>query len=212
MRVIKADESLLKKGAEVLSEAFREEPLTAFIFDFSRKNASDILRRVYALSARIYFRSGQKIFLAVDEGIVKGLAVVTNGGKLPVLKSAARELLEILLLLPRVLSIISLKKVLSVREAVEVPKNLPRPFYTLQAIAVDSRFRGAGIGAMLLDEVRRAAEKNPGISGVYLITLSIEARLLYKRCGYETVETKSADSMTVYHMFRKNNPRDATLD
>ena len=84
-RIIEADESMLARGAGVLSEAFREEPLTAFIFDLSKKNAPCILRRAHALSARIYFGSGQKIFLAVEGDTVKGIAALTKDGKLPVL-------------------------------------------------------------------------------------------------------------------------------
>ncbi len=203
-RIITADETMLAKGAEVLSEAFREEPLTAFICDFSKDSAPDILRRAYILSARIYFRSGQQIFLAVRGDAVKGVAVLTREGKLPVLKAAARDLPGILTLLPRVLSIISIKKVLSARNAVAVPGNLPRPFYALEAIAVDSRFRGAGIGGMLLDEVHRAGEENPEISGVYLITLTETNKLLYERRGYETVESRRLNGLNVYHMFMKN--------
>ncbi len=203
-RVIKANESLLEKGAEVLSKAFREEPLTAFICDFSKVNAPGILRRAYILSARIYFRSGHRIFLAVGEDAVKGIAVLTGEGKLPVLKAAVRDLPGILTLLPRVLSIISIKKMLSAKKAVAVPKNLPRPFYALEAIAVDARFRGAGIGGMLLDEVRRAAGENPEISGVYLITAAEQTKLLYERRGYETVVKRRLDGLDVYHMFMES--------
>lgn len=202
-RIIEADESLLEKGAEVLSEAFREEPLTAFICDFSQKNAACILRRVYSSTARIYSRSGQKIFFAVNGGSVKGVAVLTNGGNLPVLKAAARELPGIILILPRGLSIISLKNGLSSRGAVAVPKNLTRPFFTLQAIAVNARSRGAGIGAMLLDEVLRAAGENPEIAGIYLITLTEKNKRLYERRGYKTIERRRLNELNVYHMFRK---------
>ncbi len=203
-RIIEADESMLARGAGVLSEAFREEPLTAFIFDLSKKNAACILRRAHVLSARIYFGSGQKIFLAVEGYRVKGIAALTKDGKLPVLKAAARNLPGIFFLLPQVLSIISLGKLLSARSAVAVPRNLPRPFYSLDAIAVDFRFRGMGIGGMLLDEVHRAAEKNSGMTGVYLITLTEKNKLLYERYGYETIEKRRLDELNVYHMFRKN--------
>ncbi len=58
--------------------------------------------------------------------------------------------------------------------------------WELTKMAVDERYRGRGIGKIIMDKVEDYARKELGLSRIYLISNTVNAAAirLYKRCGW----------------------------
>ncbi len=58
--------------------------------------------------------------------------------------------------------------------------------FELTKMAVDTEFRGHGIGKILMDEVEAYARNEMGLKHIYLISNTVNAAAirLYKRCGW----------------------------
>ena len=65
-------------------------------------------------------------------------------------------------------------------------KQDPEGEWELTKMAVDSRFRGRGVGKVLMDTVEDYSKQELGLNRIYLISNTINAAAirLYKRCGW----------------------------
>ncbi|XP_052067768.1 uncharacterized protein LOC127707270 [Mytilus californianus] len=72
-----------------------------------------------------------------------------------------------------------------------VEKNVPVGYCYIEAICVDDKFRGKGIGKVLMDVVETDARKQ-NCKTMYLLVVSTNRALnLYSRQGYVITENKS---------------------
>lgn len=204
--VVSADRETISRAAAVLSEAFRDEKITGYIFNPARKNVAATLARLHALKAEYSLRTGQAVLLAVSaDGIAVGAALLTRKTRPSLRTAVAVYFPRAPFLVLQALVRADLRRALAVKRALRLPVKIPGVYYTLEGIGVAARFRGRKVGRKLLETVHRTAQADPAASGIYLLTGEEKNRLLYEHMGYRTIHQEKAREMTIHHMFRENS-------
>jgi GNAT superfamily N-acetyltransferase len=206
LQVVPADEASLEEFARVMVDAFTTEGINAYAFDFRRPGSLAARRRAARAELRSFFDAGDTLLLARIGAEVVGGAIVSRNARLSWrlrLRLAGRWLFVSLPLWPSV----RWRRLSAVRRATRLSRPIEGAYYTLAALAVRPDRQGRGIGRQLLQGVDALSERDFKALGVYLYTGDCRNQRMYERDGYETIETRRAGDLTVYHMFRVNGAR-----
>lgn len=185
--------ALVEEASRVLSHAFLAEPITSGIFDLSDSSTRRLHDRAMRLQLGGAVKDGDPVFVAVAGGRVIGVATVARIR----LRSVARSIRAWARLLPR-----AQRGALRIALAARPSRLAPRPYLLLEAIGVSPDEEGRGVGRALLTRVLERCDAEQGCKGVYLQTAGDRSRRIYERAGFEVLEERTADGMTVAHMFR----------
>lgn len=151
------------------------------------------------------------VLAAVMGGRVVGGAMVSRNARRPVRLRLAQGLRWLLAAAPLAPSV-RWRRLRRLHTATVLSLPVVGEHYTLAALTVHPDFQGRGIGSALLEEVHKVSERDPGVIGVYLYTGDRKNQLMYEHKGYQTIETRQTETLTVYHMFRTNGGSFVTVD
>lgn len=188
-------------SAGVYVGAFEKEGITRYIFDFSRGNTREYIRRLLIIDIKFYLETGNHIFLAMKGQEVAGLAILLTNLNPPLSRTVIYNIRRMTAGFP-LLTRVSLKRVFHFIKAGKLSQRLKGPYHTLQGLAVSPHYQGQGIGKLLLKEVQKLSENSHRITGIYLYTADRKNQVLYERFGYQTIEERRAGELVIYHMFR----------
>ncbi len=189
--------------AEVMVQAFGTEGTNEYVFDFSRGHAWAARIRATVIEVQSYYDSGARILAAWKGSELVGGAILSTSQNKPLRKRLPTIVRWIVVSLPMVTAV-RWVRAFRLARAVKLSKRLEPPYYTLAALAVHPAHQGGGIGKLLLDEIHCISEQSVDSTGVYLYTADRTSQSLYARAGYQTIEERLCDHLTVYHMFRRN--------
>jgi len=211
VRIVPTDSASLDAFAHVMVEAFATEGIHSYIFDVARGHTRQTLVRAARVELESYAGARDHVLVAQMDGRVVGGAMVSRNARRPVrlrLVQGLRWLLAAAPLAPAV----RWRKLRRLHTATCLSRPVVGEHYTLAALTVHPEFQGRGIGSALLDEVHRLSERDPGVIGVYLYTGDRKNQLMYEHKGYQTIETRQTEALTVYHMFRTKGGSFVTVD
>lgn len=203
IKIINADETLFEEITKIVTNSFLSEGVTSRIFNFDKKNSKETLYIFNLLNIKVYYKKGNEILVAIKNNQAVGAALLKKDNKISVIGKIKVYFPKILVLIIPILSMINLKRAFSISKIVKTSIDIEKPYYTLQAIAVDPNHQGQGIGKLLLNKINQIADSAPEFSGIYLFTGDKKNQILYEKFGYETIQECTSKELTVYHMFRK---------
>jgi GNAT superfamily N-acetyltransferase len=186
---------------QTIAEAFREEAITSYALDKSDEEIRRRYRVFKEIMLQVFIDAGHLVLMAQEDERVTGAAIA----RVPHRPISRRTALS--LLLPRLPSL--LRVIFGLRRgffrlpwAVRPPKDLPKPHYVLEILAVHPDHQGRGIARLLLERVHALADADDSAAGIYLTTGEEYTRQLYERFGYRVLITRQAGTLPVHHMFR----------
>ena len=198
-----ADCDCLDRFAEVMVDAFATEGINTYTFDFGRGFTRACRCRTAKVELDAFISDGDHVLVARETGVVVGGAIISRNSS----RRLGARLVHVLGWLyaawPLVLAV-RWRRVLSAHRATMLSRPIAGTYYTLAALAIHPACQRRGIGAALLEEVHKLSERDASVLGVYLYTADTRNQLMYHRAGYETIETRRAGDLSVYHMFRTN--------
>jgi GNAT superfamily N-acetyltransferase len=206
VRIAPRERSAIREFASVMVDAFATEGIHAYALDLKRGNSRQARLRTALVELQSFTCDTDHILVARSDGRVVGGALLSRNASHPLhvgVRYAVRWLRVALPLLPAV----RWRRLYRLHRATKLSRSIAGAHYTLSALVVRPDLQGRGIGSALLAEVHRVSECDPGVLGVYLYTGDSKNHLMYERAGYATIETRHADWLTVYHMFRTNGGR-----
>lgn len=202
--VVPLREYRIEAAADVLASSFETETFVSTAFD----TGDDRFRRAFASLAaarlRLHLEDGQPAFVAVSDDDVVGAAVVRRPSYSPSRRRVLRLVVSRLSSVLGLLSRVDVQGSYNVTRALSPPDVVPDDAYTLELIGVAPPAQGRGVGRELLEAIHGLIDRDPGASGIYLVTAEESNRRLYERFGYETMATRRAGSLRAYHMFRES--------
>jgi GNAT superfamily N-acetyltransferase len=211
VRITPTDSASLDAFAQVMVDAFATEDIHSYIFDFARGGTRQTLVRAARVELESYAGVRDHVLVAVMGGRVVGGAMVSRNARRPVRRRMFQGLRWLLAAVP-LAPAVRWRRLRRLHTATGLSRPVVGEHYTLAALTVHPDFQGRGIGSALLDEVHRLSELDPGVIGVYLYTGARKNQLMYERKGYQTIEARQTEALTVYHMFRTNGGSFVTVD
>jgi GNAT superfamily N-acetyltransferase len=205
IRIIPLDRSLLRESAEVIARAFRTEASTSHNLDLSDERALERVTDIMVVKLTLHRQAGHPTLVAVGPHGVLGVAVV----KSPHVHVGTWQSLR--MALPRVPRLLGLLRHVRYRNALgsmrhgsamRPPEDLPKPYHTLEVLAVRPETQGQSIGRLLLQAVADVAQADATSNGTYLTTAEARTRDYYQKNGYRPVSEVPAGALCAYHMFR----------
>jgi GNAT superfamily N-acetyltransferase len=203
VQIATASRAELQEAACVMAEAFAGEGIHRFLFDFSHRLTRVGLRGSLRVELDSAVAAGGRVLMARVDGRIVGGAMICGNAPRPVGMRAAQGFRWLCAAAP-LLPAVRWSRLPALRAAISLTRPIVGDHYVLSALAVHPDFHGTGIGSALLEEVHTLVERDPEVVGVYLFTGDRKNNLMYERAGYTTIETRTADALTVYHMFRTN--------
>jgi ribosomal protein S18 acetylase RimI-like enzyme len=202
-----------KAATCVFADAFRSEGFTSWMFDLSSPQKQARFVRANDLMLTLWHEKGQIFLVAVIDEEIVGMAVLSA----PNPKNTASFWRLACIALPRLpdliamLGLIRWHRAWPAKKAAQLPKTLPDPYHTLEALAVAPAHQGRGIARLLLEAAHAASDNDPQSAGTYLYTADARNRAIYERFGYGLVEQRvGGEALTVYHMFRPKRAASAS--
>ncbi|MCC3144006.1 GNAT family N-acetyltransferase [Halanaerobium sp. Z-7514] len=205
IKIFNAGKDDLKEVFAVFSNAFVNEGISSYIFDFSKKKSKKVFSRLNMIIGELYLAEGNQILAAKSENKIVGSAILAKDYELSDAELFKHILSKDIALLASVLCRLNFIRAYKVHKASKKPDKLPDKFMTLDMLAVDPAYQNQSIGTQLLNKVHKIAEESGEYKGVYLITGEKENEELYQYFGYKTIEVKKASKLNIYHMFRENS-------
>ncbi len=200
IKIAKPIQNQLNDAGRVILDAFRDEAIASSFMDLSREKIRKSYFQVIRFKIGLYRETGQPLFAALMGNRVVGMAVLKSP-RAPIPR--LRMLCKALPSLPRMLGLLPCSlRAARLGRLVTSPGNLPANSYTLDLLAVHRSCQGRGIGRMLLEHAARICAADKGSPGIYLLTGDKINRTMYEKFGYGLWETRSAGSLTAYHMFK----------
>ena len=198
----------VEEAATVVAKAFRPENFTTAAFGGTDDRAAAGFRALVGAQLRLAVEHTQPLFVARDgeRGEIVGVAVLFRPGFEPSTSMVARTLVgrpRDALQFVRAVRLTGAKRVLAAHKA---PSGVRETNYTLEYIAVRPDRQGERIGGQLLDAIHAFTDRDPGATGVYLVTAGEDTRDIYAAYGYETLEcrtdTRLHPTLRAWHMRR----------
>jgi len=195
---------MLDEAAKVLMSAFQKEALTtALLLDLSQKRHKELYSKTVRLELALYLRAEQPVFVAVEDGKVIGLVIIKTPHAKGDLLLNARVILpyltQLIFLAPTLVRAIRLAPI------IKKPKDLPKPHYLIEAVAVDPKHQGKKVGRLLLEHSHYYCMSDKDSRGIYITTGDEKNRSIYEHFGYQLLEERHTGDFTSYHMFLENN-------
>ncbi len=206
IKIIQANEKMISDIAYVFAEAFKDESINKYIYDFSREDTKERLQRSISMEARLSMESQEQIIAAVKGDKVVGFALLKKSIRESILRKFNKTFKRLYYALP-LLARMNFLRIWQARKAFTPSQKISQPYLTLAGLAVHPEHQGQGIGKMLLKEVELISERDQAIDGVYLYTGDLKNKLLYELSGYELMEERQGGELTVYHMFKDKRSR-----
>ena len=211
IRVQPMDPEDLAGVAAVIAESFRHEGFTRTLKNLSTPQQRQ--RYVDAGTVRLLLAhyTGRQVLTAIQDGAIVGVSIVkTPGAKLavPWYRLAGMVIRHAPLWLSA-LPDLRWRRVVQIIPAMNTAAEPPKPYYTLDILAVSPKSQGQGVGRQLLDHIHAQCDRDAQASGIYLFTGDEKNTHIYRRFGYEVLEVKQAGPLTVWHMFRPYPANDA---
>ena len=201
----------LAGAAAVIAESFRNEGFTRAIWNLSTPAQRQRYVDAGTLRLLLAHHTGQQVMTAIREGAIVGVGIVKTPGAIPVVpwyrlagmmvRGAPHWL--------RALPDFRWRRMVQIIPAMKLTTEPPKPYYTLDILAVSSAAQGQGVGRRLLDHIHAQCDRDAQASGIYLFTGDERNTHIYRRFGYEALEVKQTEPLTVWHMFRPHPARDA---
>lgn len=201
----------LSAAAAVAATSFQREGFTRHTLDLSTARRRERFSRAGELGLLLYHYQGQLVLTARQGQHLTGVTIVKLPGAEPIVPWY-RRVGAVVQRLPGLIGLsryVRWRRMLKLRSAVKPPAQLPKPYYTLEILAVSPDFQGQGIGRLLLTHVHTHCDQDGQAAGIYLMTGDEHNTRIYHRFGYEVVAARQGGSFTVWHMFRPHPARDA---
>jgi ribosomal protein S18 acetylase RimI-like enzyme len=194
-----------KAHVSLLSRAFKEDPLFVYLFTAEKyQKQSEALIRFILKQNQL---SGG-IILTDHSEKPSYVAIIDPPKDLrnPSVRAKVRGYVEQLLLLSQ-LPFSVLRFLTKYQKAVSqrAPEN---PHYYLTMLGVDPGAQGKGIGKKALEEIHEIADTSEKSYPVALDTENPENVAYYEKFGYQLIDTKTINGLTLYCLSRANNPAD----
>ena len=195
-------EGKLQQAADVMSKAFKTERITTLMYDFSVPEKFETWENLNYFSAIKLYETGEKIILAEDGDEVVGVAYLrsSNIGSISgLLKAYFPDIFKLIIPAIKALNIRNILKSAKLFKT----KNIPaKDYYNLEVIGVREDYQGQGIARLLLDEAEKFVRELDDCDGIYLYTGNEDTKNLYQHLGYQLIDQKENDYLTVYHMYK----------
>lgn len=195
-------EGKLRQAADVMSKAFKTERITTLMYDFSVPEKFKTWENLNYFSAIKLYETGEKIILAEDGDKVVGVAYLRNsniGSMSGLLKAYFPDIFK--LIIPAIKAL-NIRKILKSAKLFKT-KNIPtKDYYNLEVIGVSEEYQGQGIARLLLEEAEKFVRGLDDCDGIYLYTGNEDTKNLYQHLGYQLIDQKGNDYLTVYHMYK----------
>jgi len=201
IKLIKIDDDNESAVADILLEAFTEEGLSNYLYDFSNPQTRALFNSLGKLKLRLFTKGGHTAVAALVNGEITGAALVYHPEKTPFLKAFAIYYSKILLIFPKMLKALQIKRALKAKNLMQCPKEVQQPFYTFEILGVSKKYQGQGIGKMLLNYITELVKKDINAKGIYIFTADKKNQLIYEKSGYKTVVERHGEGITIYHLW-----------
>ena len=201
----------LRAAGAVVATSFQREGFTRHTLDLSTARRRERFSRAGELGLLLYHYQGQLVLTARQGQDLTGVTIVKLPGAKPIVPWY-RRVGAVVQRLPGLIGLsryVRWRRMLKLRSAVKPPDELPKPYYTLEILAVSPDFQGQGIGRLLLTHMHTHCDQDGQAAGIYLMTGDEHNTRIYRRFGYEVVAARQGGSFTVWHMFRPHPARDA---
>lgn len=185
------------EAAEVLSRAFRAEPISARLFDLEDPAVQGRHCRAMARQLHAALNEGDPVFVALADDRVVGAAATSRLGWRQVL-SAIRAWAALLPQLRR--------GTMRIGFAARPSRRVPRPYLLLNALGVEPGYEGRGIGRTLLERVLEHCTTETRCTGVYIQTAGDRSRKIYERAGFDVIDEHSVEGLRITHLFWARRP------
>ena len=199
----------LPRAAALIAASFREEGFTRNTLKLTTPEQRQRFAEAGEVRLLLSQAGGEQVLAATIGETLAGVAIVR-----PPAPQAAPWYQQVGIVLrhaPRLLPMLKDMywwRTLQIIPAGILSVTLPRPYYTLDILAVSPECQGQGVGRRLLEHFHALCDQDEQASGIYLITGDEKNTRIYRRFGYEIVETKQGGALTVWHMFRPHPARD----
>ncbi|ERP31966.1 GNAT family N-acetyltransferase [Chitinivibrio alkaliphilus] len=195
----------LHSVAQLLAEVFSGEAITSQLFDFSREDTKDRFARMTHLRGAYYLRAGHLLLSVFHQGTPLGVAIVKRtGNAISVRERLFRWYGPLLRGMFSLVPVMRLRTYLSLWPHFLHPRHLTKPYWYLEALAVDPSWQGKGVGSALLEDIRERMHSDASVSGIFLETGTEENSALYEKRGYICIEKKGTARVPVYRHFLVN--------
>jgi GNAT superfamily N-acetyltransferase len=201
IRLIKINDDNESAFADILLEAFTEEGLSNYLYDFSNPQTRALFNSLGKLKLRLFAKGGHTAVAALVNGEIAGGALVYHPEKTPFFKAFAIYYSRLLFIFPKMLKALQIKRALKTKNLMQCPEEIQEPFYTFEILAVSKKYQGQGIGKMLINHIAELVKKDKKAKGIYIFTADKKNQLIYEKSGYETVAERHGEGITIYHLW-----------
>jgi GNAT superfamily N-acetyltransferase len=196
----KLSEDKIDQTVDVLIESFKDEAFTKAWLNLSYKKIRSAYSKASKIKLLLLLESGQPVFIAKDKEKVIGFIALKTPGLnirgLRIVKEMIGNLPILMTLLPSFIRIVHIGTL-----AMKTPQDMPAPYYTLEAIAVDPHYQGKKVGSALLEYAHNVCKKDKNARGIYLCTGDEKNKKIYEKFGYRLIEARNTKGFISYHMF-----------
>ncbi len=188
---------VLDDALSIFLEAFRNETFTGAWLDLGHNKQQKLYKRACYTRFNLYVEAGHHMFVAMEDNQTIGLLVIKSPHvSISLKKSLFKMLPDIAPLIPY-----ALRHTIPLAGAAKPPNDIPKPFYTLEALAVHPSHQGKGVGGLLLKKAEEYCIADKTARGIYLLTGDEKNRKIYEKHEYRVLKTKTNKLLTAYHMF-----------
>ncbi len=200
----------LSRAAALIAESFRQEGFTRNTLDLSTPAQQARFAEAVELRLLLSRASGEQFLAATIAETLVGIAIV----KPPTPEKAPwyRQVGIVLRRAPRLLGLLKdayLGRIVQFMPTAQLSVPLPKPYYTLDILAVAPDYQGQGVARQLVEHVHAQCDEDEQAWGSYLLTGDEKNTHIYRRFGYRVVQTKQGGPVTAWHMFRPHPARNA---
>ncbi len=187
--------------ADILLDAFTEEGLSNYLYDFSNPRTRLLFNELGKLKIQLFTRGGHTAVAAEVNGELAGGALVYHPEKTPFLKAFTIYYARVLFIFPRILRALRIERAWKTRHLMQCPEEIQKPYYTFEILGVSKKHQGQGIGRFLLHHITELVKKDKKARGIYIYTADKKNQLIYEKAGYKTLAERKGEDITIYHLW-----------